>query len=197
MKAVKAIIFILVVAGMIWLIVFLLGKAFTPSTKNSAKTNMPSQSLSRFADDNAAETIMYIDGPVQIDQSHEALRITVSRTTNKIEYITGYEGTVARQEVYASNKEAYAAFLKSLDKAGFAKSVSTKVAEDERGYCPLRNRFIYTQKDGNKEVVRAWTSSCNVGNYTGNQSLTRQLFLNQIPYTNLQELLRGTKLSTV
>ena len=197
MKAVKAIIFVLVVVGLIWLIVFLLGKAFTPSTKNSTKTNTPSQSLSRFADDNAAETIMYIDGPVQIDQSHEALRITVSRMTNKIEYITGYEGTVARQEVFPSNKEAYAAFLKSLDKAGFAKSVSTKVSEDERGYCPLRNRFIYTQKDGNKEVVRTWTSSCNVGNYTGNQSLTRQLFLNQIPYTNLQEILRGTKLSTV
>lgn len=191
MKAARFILFILVAIGMIWLIFILLSKAFSTSSSTTPTTQTQ---LVSYADTNAVTT-MFIDGPVVANQVHEALRITVSRSQAKVELINGYEGEVVRQETFSSNSTAYAAFLKALDKALFDNPVAASVSTDERGYCPLRNRFVYTLDTGSKQVIRAWTSSCGIGNYTGNRQLTRTLFINQIPRTILNDVLRGTKIS--
>jgi hypothetical protein len=142
------------------------------------------------------EFVMLIDGPVQSNQTHQSLRITVSQNENVIELMNGYEGQVVSREAFTSNSIAYAAFLKSLDKSGFAKAVSKSTSADERGYCPLRNRFIYTIEENGAQKQRAWTSSCGIGNYTGDQALTRRLFVNQIPSDAFSNILRGTSFST-
>ena len=173
--------------------VFLLSKAFSTSSKTTV--SQP-KSLVSYAN-SEADVSMYVDGAVTIDQAHEALRITVGRDQNKIERINGYTGQVVRQEVFPSNPEAFAAFLKSLDKAGFTKAVSKSVSTDERGYCPLRSRFIYTLQVDGADKIREWTSSCDIGNYTGTQSLTRQLFVNQIPYKIYRDVTSGMRMSLV
>ncbi len=56
---------------------------------------------------------------------------------------------------------------------------------DERGVCPLGNRFIYRLTDSSTEIMRTWSDNCNVANgpYGGGNaaSLITQLFRTQIP----------------
>lgn len=191
MKAFRVFIFVLIAAGLVWLMVILIGKAFstTPTTVT------PVKSLVSYATTDA-DAVMLIDGPVQSDQTHQSLRITVGRDQNTIELMNGYEGEVLNRESFPSNSTAYAAFLKALDKAGFNSPVSKSISTDERGYCPLRNRFIYTIEENGAQKQRAWTTSCGTGNYTGVQSLTRRLFINQIPTESFNDMLRGVGLST-
>lgn len=192
MKAFRVFIFVLVSAGLIWLTVLLIGKAFSTT---SSTTTTPTKSLVNYATTDA-EFVMLIDGPVESDQTHQSLRITVSRDQNVIQLMNGYEGQVVNQQSFASNSTAYAAFLKSLDKAGFAKKALTTVSSDERGYCPLRNRFVYTIEENGAQKQRVWTTSCGIGNYAGTQSLTRRLFIDQIPSDSFSAMLRNTSFST-
>lgn len=190
MRAFRVFIFILISIGLVWLTIILIGKALsTPTT-----TTTPTKSLVSY-DTTGAEVVMLIDGPVESDQTHQSLRITVGRDENVVELLNGYEGQVTNRQSFASNSVAYAAFLKSLDKAGFNKPTLKNISADERGYCPLRNRFVYTIEENNDQKQRAWTTSCGIGNYAGDQLLTRRLFINQIPTTTFNDMLRGTRFS--
>lgn len=192
MKAFRIFIFILISAGLIWLTVILIGKALSAPTATNTTTT---QSLVRY-DDPDTQFVMFIDGPVQADQTHQSLRISVSQRENVIELMNGYEGQVVNRQAFESNSTAFATFLKSLDKVNFSRTVSRSVSSDERGYCPLQNRFIYTIEQNGAEKQRAWTSSCRIGNYTGNQSMTRRLFIDQIPSDAFNSVLQGVNLST-
>lgn len=192
MRAFRIFLFLLIAVGLIWLTVILIGKALSTG---SSSTSTPQQSLVSYATTDA-EFVMLIDGPVQSDQTHQSLRITVARDQNVIELMNGYEGQVVSQESFASNSVAFAAFLKSLDKVGFSQPVSKSVSADERGVCPFRNRFIYSITQNGTEKRRAWTTTCNTGNYAGVQSSTRLLFINQIPSQSFSATLRGQNFST-
>lgn len=191
MRVARIILFVLVTAGLIWLIVILFSKAFStaPATTTTNKTPLVS-----YANSDATAS-MLIDGPVVVDEIHQALRISVDRSQSKVELINGYEGNVVREETFANNTAGYEAFLKALDKALFDSPVSKSISADERGYCPLRNRFVYTLSTGTKDIVRTWTSSCGIGNYTGDRALTRTLFINQIPNDMLRDVIRGTRIT--
>ena len=191
MRAFRIFIFILISIGLIWLTVILIGKALSSPTSTTTTTT---QSLVRY-DDPDTQFVMLIDGPVQADQTHQSLRISVSQKENVIELMNGYEEQVVNRQAFESNSTAFATFLKSLDKVNFSRAVAKNVSSDERGYCPLQNRFIYTIEQNGAEKQRAWTSSCRIGNYTGNQSLTRRLFIDQIPSDALNDVLRGTSFS--
>jgi len=191
MRAFRIFIFILISIGLVWLTVILIGKALSsPSTTTTSTV----QSLVRY-DTPGTDFVMLIDGPVQADQTHQSLRITVSQSENVVELMNGYEGQVINRQSFESNSTAFATFLKSLDKIGFSRAVSKSVSSDERGYCPLQNRFIYTIEENGAQKQRAWTSTCRIGNYTGDQSMTRRLFINQIPTDAFSEVLRGTSFS--
>lgn len=193
-RIIKTIVFFLVVIGLIWLIIVLFSKAF--STSKTATTARPKVDLLSYAATDAVSSV-YIDGPVQANQDHQALKISVDKNQVKIELYRGYQREVVKQAVYPNNPTSYASFLKSLDKAQFARSVSANVGVDERGYCPLRNRFIYELNNETTSVVRAWTTSCGVGNYTGDRALTRTLFIDQVPDKELRTFLNGTNFSTI
>ena len=194
MRVVRTILFILVGIGLLWLVFLLFSKAFSV-TGNSNTTTVPQTSLSTYATTDAV-TAMYIDGPVQSNQEHISLRISVSRSQAEIELIRGYEGQVVRQETFENNTTSYTNFLKALDKAQFNRAVKKTISKDERGFCPLRNRFIYTIEKGGSNISRSWMSTCGTGNFTGNQALVRQLFVMQIPNATFQDVLRGSNFST-
>lgn len=195
MKAVKTILIILVSIGLIWLVVLLFSKAFSPTSSTTSTSTVQQKSLSSYATTDAV-TAMYIDGPVRVNQEHMSLRISVSRSQTQAELIRGFDGQVEKQEVFENNSESYTNFLKSLDKAQFDRAVKKTISKDERGFCPLRNRFVYTIDQGSKSIFRGWTSTCGIGNFAGNQTLVRQLFLMQIPSATLRDLLSGSNLST-
>lgn len=193
MRVIRTILFILVGIGLLWLIFLLFNKAFSITGTTTSTTQQ--KSLSSYADTDAVAA-MYIDGPVQSDQEHTSLRITVSRSQTEVELINGYEGRVVRQEAFQNNSTSYINFLKALDKAQFNRAVKKNISKDERGFCPLRNRFIYTLNQGATTLIRSWTSTCGTGNFSGNQALVRQLFVQQIPNTTFQDVLRGSNFST-
>ncbi len=187
MRIVRTILFILIVIGLIWLVVLLFTRAFS-GPNASAPTP-----LVDYAKTDTVVT-MYIDGPVVANQEYRGLRITVGREEVKAELMNGYQHDVVSQQTFESNSTAYAAFLKSLQRAGFNEPISTSITADERGVCPQHNRFIYTLENGQDEKKRTWTSRCG-GNYQGQQSLTRELFLRQVPRAPLNTMVRGSGLS--
>ena len=193
MRAVRIIIFLLVVTGLIWLLVVLFQSVF--SNGNSTTSTVTKVNLTSYANTDAAATL-YIDGQVVANQEHNAVRITVDRNQASIEVIKGYDGQVVAQQVFPNTQASYLQFLSALDKAGYTKGDSDPALQNDAGSCPLGSRYIYTLTDGSKEVLHYWTTSCSNagGTYGGSSSLTRQLFMLQIPETVLNGLTRNLSL---
>jgi len=178
----RTIIAALVGIGIVVLFIVLMFRLFT----HHGTTTTPATNLGNYSDTNAEVTLL-IDAPTNVDQDHRQVRITVSGTQNKIEVMQGYQGTVTASRTYASNSASFAAFLQSLKLANFTKG-NTKSTTDYRGYCPLGDRYVYTFNDGYKDLFSFWATSCGQGTYSGNRSLTRSLFLKQVPAHDLSQL---------
>ena len=126
------------------------------------------------------------EGRVNADQEHYAVRITVSRSEARIEILQGYQENVIYAQSYPSNSEAYATFLRALEKMGYTKGDEESAIEDDRGFCPTGQRYIYTIVNGSSTAQRFWTSSCGGGTFEGQSAKIRALFKAQIPeYTKL------------
>src|SRR5689334_301297 len=91
------------------------------------------------------ETVMRmtIEGPVNADQKHRSVTVTVGRSDNTLELKQGYEGTVLQSKTYASNEDAYATFLRALDLQGYTKGDPQTAREDSRGFCPTGKVYIF------------------------------------------------------
>lgn len=128
-----------------------------------------------------------IDGDINSEQEHNRVRITVSRDQVLFEHVQGYEGKLAQSNTYPSNNQAYATFLRALQLAGYTNgNPDDPEGEDERGYCPRGQRYIYEAVDGGEEIFRWWSTSCSAdqGNFTGSPSTVRSLFQRQVPDYN-------------
>jgi hypothetical protein len=133
-----------------------------------------------------------IDGEVNSDQTHNRIRITVSKDTVLYEQIQGYEGKLIQSKTYPNNTQSYATFLRSLDLAGYT-SGNKSFDDDERGYCPNGRRYIYEGIDGGDTIIRWWSTSCSrkVGSFLGTSSTVRTLFQRQVPdYSKLSSGVR-------
>ncbi len=168
----KYIIAFLVAIGMIVLVfvLFLSGS----SSKNSTK---PSITIS-----GATDTVqMTIDGPEAANQTHNSVQISINQGQATINILQGYQGTVVNSASYLNNQAAYTVLLHALNLASFTKPRSTSLT-DERGVCPLGNRYIYEVIRNAKDVQRQWATSCGgQGTFGGKLSLVNTLFENQIP----------------
>ncbi len=189
-RIVRLIIFLLVCIGLIWLIVLLFSRVFSSGNQTTPVATTQMSSYGRIG----TSAQLFIDGPVVVNQEHRALRITVEATQSKIELLTGYDGQVIRQEVFPGTLEGYKTFLSSLETLGFNKGNKT-TQKDERGQCPLQNRFVYTLTDAGSDVFRYWSTPCGTGNFGGRQSSVRVLFQRQIPLKIYNEFSRGLQAS--
>ena len=180
MRAARILIFLLVAAGLIWLVVVLFQNVFSGNT-STANPNTK-LSLASYASTDVVATV-YIDGPVVANQDHNAVRITVDRNQSAIEVIKGYDDQVVAQQVFPNSQASYLEFLSALNRASFTKGKSDPALQNDKGACPFGNRYIYTLSDGSKEILHYWTTNCSGGGgtYSGNASLTRELFIRQIP----------------
>lgn len=171
------------------LIILLIIALISGGGDKKAKVPTTAKELSSYATTDAAVR-MTIDGPVQADQKHQVVRVTVNKDSATFEQLDGYTGSLVNTKTYVNNSNAYAAFLHSLQRAGYTLGNDDKALKDERGVCALGNRYIFTLQDAGQTVQRYWTTSCGkTKTYKGDVSLTRSLFQKQIPDYN--ELMRN------
>jgi len=148
---------------------------------NKKSTPKPVITAVKSLQDNAsnAEARLTIDGQVNGDDLHRAIRITIGKNQRKIEVIQGYQGNVIDSKTLNNNESAYDVFLRSLGNAGFTKERKTKIT-DERGVCPTGNRYIYEITGTENNDLRRWSASCGSGTFGGQSQLVRSLFQAQI-----------------
>lgn len=175
MRVIRTIIFILVCLGLIWLIVLLFSRVFSTSTE----MQVPATNLSTHARAGTTASLT-IDGPIVVNQEHKTIRIAVDSNQSTIELISGYDGSVIRQDSFANTPEGFTVFLRALDTLGFSKGDSA-ASQDERGQCPLQNRYVYKLNDGSKDIVHFWSTSCGTGTFGGSRESVRALFQRQLP----------------
>jgi hypothetical protein len=135
-----------------------------------------------------------IVGRVNADQDHRSVRMTISRSENRIEILEGYQEALGEARSYASNQEAYGTFLRSLDLLGFTQGSDDPERADDRGFCPIGQRYIYEIVDGTNVVQRYWSTSCrgDMGPFEGDKGGVRSLFQAQIP--DYRAITRGVRL---
>lgn len=116
------------------------------------------------------------------EDQRRAIRIVVTQNERRLEILTGYEEAVEKSQVYPNTPAAYETFLIALDRAGLNRPRRTAVT-DERGVCPLGQRYIFEVKEYSQELVRLWSTSCgnDEGTFAGKGSTIRTLFKAQIP----------------
>jgi hypothetical protein len=176
----------------ILLILLLIVMIFRGGGEEKPQVPETTKTLDSYASTNA-ETILTIDGPINAESQHQAVRITVDRNNATFEHLTGYEDKVARMERFSSNQSAYQNFLLALSQAGFTQGVNDESLKDERGHCPAGNRYVFELRQDNKNIQRYWATSCGgTATYEGNTDLTLDLFQAQIP--NYSDLIDNVEL---
>jgi hypothetical protein len=141
--------FFIAIALVILLIVLLFRGGGEPKTKVTPRT------LHSYATTDA-EASFTIDGPINAEQEHQQVRITVNHDTVTYEHIEGYNGNVVELKTFSNTVNAYTNFLFALGHAGFTRGKLDKVAalNDERGYCPQGDRYIFEFNQGEKQIER-------------------------------------------
>ncbi len=151
-------------------------KPKAPVTSGPVVKSLPSYA------DSFATVSMTVDGQVNGEDKHQAIRISVDQFQRKLDIINGYSGNVAEQHTQANTKQAYDIFLRSIRNTGFLVRLKGSTVDDERGQCPLGQRTIFELNDSGDSLSRLWTSTCGtkIGNFGGNSSSLRSLFQAQI-----------------
>ncbi|QQS19052.1 hypothetical protein IPL68_03335 [Candidatus Saccharibacteria bacterium] len=184
-RIIRIIVFLLVVIGLIWLIIFLFSKVFSSGSQGAP---VVTTKLSSYAH-SGTSTEFLMAGPIVVSQNYRSIRITVDSSQSKIELMSGYDGQVMRQEVFPGSQEAYLSFLKGLDTLGFSKGNKTTL-KDERGQCPLQYRYVYSLKNNGSDVFRYWSTPCGTGSFGGRRDAVKQLFERQIPPVTYSDFVR-------
>jgi hypothetical protein len=161
--------------GLIILILILLLRGGGDSASAPKALNLADYARS----DSAAHLV--IDGPVVADQNHQQVKIDVDANEVSFTLQNGYDGDVVIQQTYPNNQNAYTNFLLALQHQGFTTGNTDPTMKDERGYCPLGQRKIYSFTDGSDQLMRYWSTGCNVKTFKGNSDAVTTLFRRQVP----------------
>ena len=145
--------------------------------------------LTSYVDDTNFSVSQTIIGPITATQNHNQVQITVTNTGSSIEVSQGYDGNVIASNNYPLSTNGFSEFLNALDRAGFTKGETAKDLQNDKGFCPTGQRFIFEIHDGANLLQRFWQTSCGgTKSYRGNFALTNTLFQAQIPdYDSLTE----------
>ncbi|HVC36717.1 MAG TPA: hypothetical protein VNE40_04745 [Candidatus Dormibacteraeota bacterium] len=129
------------------------------------------------------ETRLTIDGPLNDPADHRQIEITVGRDQTIFNILTGYDGSVLSTESYPMTENAYGAFLQALQLLKYNQGNTAPALQDERGYCPLGDRYIFeiVNADG-KKIEHFWSTSCGgAATFKGQSSEVVQIFEAQVP----------------
>lgn len=148
--------------------------------------------LTELADEGRGTVEFNMEGPINAQEDHRTIRMTVNSNVRLIEIISGYEGQVISSQSYANNGEAYSEFLAALTRAGFNRE-RTRDDISSDAVCPTGNRTHYRVIDGDVKQ-NSWSASCVDGTFNGNVSLTQRLFQAQFP--NYSQITSGISMGS-
>ncbi|MDB5185649.1 MAG: exported protein of unknown function [Candidatus Saccharibacteria bacterium] len=173
------------------MLIFVIVLLFNRDSGTNTQTGNKAVVLADYANKDARAELTQ-QGKVTAQEKRYSVHMTVSRTERVIEVLQGYDQTVLRRETFSNNESAYSTFIIALDQTGFSRE-KPSIIKDERGACPLGQRYIYELNDGTSQVLRLWNTSCNTKEGTfGGKSTVRQLFQEQFP--NYGDITRGITL---
>ncbi len=163
--------------------VFAIGKrVFRPSGSKVAgiTTITASDNYEKFiANGNGAQ--LEVQGPVKGNEDFKSYKITITPSERRVQLIRGYDGVVTKEQSSANSQQAYEVFMRSIGKLNFD-SKTSGVTEDERGFCPMGRRYIYSILDeSDMPLVRTWATSCGNSGNSKASGAVRLLFNEQIP----------------
>lgn len=189
----------LITIGLIIILILLLFTGGGDNGKDNSQSEevKKPQTVKQLADfaSSSAVVRLTIDGPINADQDHQAVRITVGQDDTVYEQIQGFEDNVVNQQNFSNNQSAYSNFLYAIGRAGFVRGDDSKVLANEKGYCPLGQRYVFELIDGGDTIQRYWATNCGGGTpmtYRGNVNLTLTLFQAQVPgYSTLTQSLEN------
>lgn len=166
----------LITAGLLVTLIFLLFHS-----GNQVKVPTTAQPLISYANTDA-EVSLTIDGVINASQAHQQVQIIVNQNNVTFDQIQGYDGNIVNQKQFANSKNSYEVFLHALALAGFTEGDTSPALSDERGYCPLGDRYIFKLSEGGNNLERFWATNCGgLKTYEGDLNLTLDLFENQVP----------------
>lgn len=176
---------LIIFLGITFLLIFIVVKVFGNKPKPTpAPTNVPVvKPLPQYAD-TYAEVSYMIDGHINGNDQHRAIKITIDQFQRKLYILSTYDYNVIQENDFANTQEAYEVFLKSINNEGFlAKLKNTKAPANPTGQCPLGMRKIYELNDSGDSLSKLWGSTCGrpVGTFGGDTSAIQTLFQAQIP----------------
>jgi hypothetical protein len=177
----------LVISFILFLIILIIFKIFggktTPQPNPSPAPPAPVvKTLPDYAD-SYAEVSYTVDGHINGDDQHRAIKITVDQFQRKLDILGGYSYNIIQENTIPNNQAAYEVFLTSLKNEGFTlKRKNNTSPASEKGQCPLGFRRIYELNDSGDSLSRLWGSSCGtaIGTFGGNSSAVEELFQAQI-----------------
>lgn len=137
--------------------------------------------LNDYSENENASVQYTVAGPINANEDHRQIRITISASSRQIDVIKGYQGELLSRNTYSNNSEAYADFLEALRRANFTKERRIADNISPAAICPVGNRSFYQIIENSEDKMNLWTASCVGGTFGGNISLTNQLFQLQIP----------------
>jgi hypothetical protein len=169
-------VFLTAVVGFVLLLVLIFGRG---SNNRSSGTEVKKEfSLLDYANRDS-KVIAIIDGPITGDDTHRAIRFTISPETRLAEVVQGYEGNVIKSQSQVNNPSAYRNFIYALSKAGFGRERKTDL-KSEQGVCATGRRFVFEVYDNNDRVSRTWTAGCIKGSSPADPSTASNLFIAQV-----------------
>ncbi len=185
MKAVLAVIGIIVLVIAVIMLIF--DGPDTPTQPNHRQIN-----LTDYAD-TGARAVYEIEGEINAEELHRTIRISVDRNIRRVEVLNGYNKAVSKTQEFPNTQAAYDEFLHALKNAGYNHRKEAQ-ATDEKGVCPLGQRYVYQIEEFGDDLIRLWSTSCGkkYGSFAGNASLVQRLFQKQIP--EYREFVRDVKL---
>ena len=156
---------------------------------NVPKTTVP---LYNYAN-TGSEVRLTIDGPINANQDHQQVQITVNQNVVTFDQYQGYDGTVVNQQQFANTESAYTAFLYALSLNGFTDGNTSSALSNEQGHCALGDRYTLELIQGGGDLERFWATSCPnvIKSFEGNLPLMLTLFEAQVP--NYQTLVQDVK----
>jgi hypothetical protein len=141
-----------------------------------------------------AQVRLTIDGIINSEEQHRAVKITVGKDQRSIDIIQGYQNHLLNSQVYGNNVNAYSEFLSALNLLGYTKERKT-LNNNINGQCPLGSRFSYELVNTGEADFDRWNTSCGTGLGTfGSPSpaTVRTLFERQIPdFNKLTQTVQG------
>jgi hypothetical protein len=165
----------LIAIGLIVLLFVVILKSGGSSTPPAKQINLNSYASG------AAIVQLTIDGPINANQTHQQVQVSVGQTETTFLIMQGYQGTVQKSQTFTNNQDSYSALLQALMVAGFTKGTSTKIA-DKQGYCPEGERYTFELMESGSDIENYWATSCGgTSTYKGDVVQTLALFQAQVP----------------